>query len=186
MLFTQLGILDASFLLVECSSLRAASRRRRRRRAQVLTRTGGYVVKHIHRFDAYGSTLYLRPPIVPTNDTRNRPQHITLVMTGGHTGSIRLCRNPLLVVLDGAIKVLDGAVVANPETGTHVLQHGDIVRDHEHTTFEVIESGGERIHGFDVQVVGRLVQNQNVWVLQRETGKGDTRLLTSRKQRHFL
>lgn len=125
MSFTRFGIssvLTLREMLCVCSLLHL--------RVTLLTGTGDYVVKHIHHFYAYGGTLWIYIQgllLFPLMTFESARPIIALMMTSSHTGSIGLCRDSLLVVVDGAIKVLDGAVVANPETGAHVLQHGDVV-----------------------------------------------------------
>lgn len=55
------------------------------------------------------------------------------------TRLICLSRNPLLVVVDGAVEVFDGAVIAHPQGCAYVLEHRDVVADHEHTTLEYLQ-----------------------------------------------
>jgi hypothetical protein len=109
-----------------------------------------------------------------------------LVVLNSNTISASLRSDPLLVVLDSTTKVLNSPLVAHPQTGAHGLQHSNIVTDHQDTTLEVVECDGESVHGFDIQVVRRLVEDQDVRVLQTETGESDTRFLTSGKQAHLL
>lgn len=107
-------------------------------------------------------------------------------MLSNDTRLISLRRDPLLVILDSTTEVLHSAVVADPQTGANRLQHSDVVTDHQNTTLELLESKGKSIHSLDIQVVRRLVEDQDVRVLQTEAGESHTRFLTSGKQAEFL
>ena len=77
-------------------------------------------------------------------------------------------------------------MVADPETRAHVLQHGDVVADHQDASLEGPQGAGEGVHGLDVEVVGRLVQDEDVRVRQAKAGEGDAGFLTAGQQGHFL
>src|SRR3569833_2989141 len=103
-----------------------------------------------------------------------------------NTSGVGLGGDPLLVHLHVAGELLDGAAVADPEAGADGLQHGDVVADHEHAALEGLEGVGEGVHGLDVEVVGRLVEHEDVGVGEGEAGEGDAALLTSRQHLHLL
>lgn len=42
---------------------------------------------------------------------------------------------------------------------------------HQHAALKVAQGEGEGVHGFDVQVIGRLVEDENVRVRQGEAGE---------------
>ncbi len=58
--------------------------------------------------------------------------------------------------------------------------------DHQHAALEVAQGEGERVHGFDVEVVGRFVQDEDVRVREREAGEGHAGLLAAGEQGHSL
>ncbi|KAK4893196.1 hypothetical protein LTR66_014858, partial [Elasticomyces elasticus] len=60
--------------------------------------------------------------------------------------------------------MLNSAMVTHPEAVAHALQHRDIVADHQHAALEILQRERQGVHGFDVQVVGRLVEDEDVRV----------------------
>jgi hypothetical protein len=44
----------------------------------------------------------------------------------------------------------------------HVVEEGAVVADQEHRAVVVLQQGFEQLQGFDVEVVGRLVEHQHV------------------------
>ena len=55
------------------------------------------------------------------------------------TSFVGLCGDSALVRLHGAVEVLNRAIVAHPQACAHVLQHCDVVTDHENTTLELVQ-----------------------------------------------
>jgi len=108
------------------------------------------------------------------------------LMMLNHPRSISLFNDPLLIGLDIPRKALHAPIVAHPQVRAHVSEHRDIVRDHEHASVEISQRIGERVHGFHVQVVGGLVEDEDVRVCQREAGECHTGLLTSGEEAHLL
>ena len=53
------------------------------------------------------------------------------------------------------------------------------MRDEDDAALEVVERHRERLDRLDVEVVGGLVEEENVWRAPRELGKGEARLLPS-------
>lgn len=51
---------------------------------------------------------------------------------------VGLCCDPALVVLDRTVEMLNRAIVADPQACAYVLQHSDVVTDHQHTTLEFL------------------------------------------------
>lgn len=88
-------------------------------------------------------------------------------MLDSHPRLASLIANLLLILLHRALEMRDSPIITDPQTRADVLQHGHVVTDHQDTTFEVPESEGQGVHGFDVQVVTRFVEDQDVRV--RET-----------------
>lgn len=58
--------------------------------------------------------------------------------------------------------------------------------NHQDAALEVAQRERERVHGFDVQVVGRLVQDEDVRVREREAGERHAGFLAAGEERHFL
>jgi len=81
-----------------------------------------------------------------------------------HPRSIGLFNNPLLISLNIPRKALHTPTIAHPQMGAHVSEHSNIVRDHEHASTKIPQRVGERVHGFYVQVIGRLVEDEDVRV----------------------
>lgn len=87
--------------------------------------------------------------MVPSRDS-NRLEHGYLqrknayfllsrrLMSCSNTRSIGLRRDPLLVSLNIAIKLLNCSLIANPQRLTDVLQHRNIVRNHQNTSLELL------------------------------------------------
>lgn len=100
-------------------------------------------------------------------------------MLSNNTRIARLSRNSLLIILHRAIKMLDSTIIAHPQARAHVLQHGHIVADHQDTTLELAQRRAESVHGFDIQVIGRFVQDEDVRVLQADTRKCHAGFLAS-------
>ncbi len=82
-----------------------------------------------------------------------------------HAGSISLGLDPLLVLLHIARELLYRAPVTDPKRRTDCLQHSDVVRHHEHTALKLAECRRQRVHGLNVEVVGRFVKHEDVRVL---------------------
>ena len=99
---------------------------------------------------------------------------------------IRLRHDTLLVSLDIARKRLHAAIITDPQTRAHVLQHGDIMTDHEHAALERPQRARERVHGLDVQMVGRFVQDEDVRVRQTQARERDAGFLAARQEGHLL
>ena len=113
----------------------------------------------------------------PTNSLL-RPNNPTL--------RIRLIHNPLLISPDIPIELLHLAPIANPQTRTHILQHGNIVTNHQHAALEVFERQAQRVHGLDIEMVRRLVEDENVRVPETQTRECYAGFLAAGKEVHFL
>jgi len=99
--------------------------------------------------------------------------HLPLLMTLlNHPAIPSLLQNPFLVRLDVPRKRFHRSVIAHPQVSAHVRQHRDVVRHHEHASPKLSQCVAERVHRLNVQVVRRLVQHEDVWILQAEAGKG--------------
>ena len=79
-----------------------------------------------------------------------------------------------LVVVDSAHGNLDGSCC-------NVVYEFSVVTDHYHRFRTVDDEVFEPSDRFDIEVVGRLIQEQHVWRFQQQFGKLDTHAPTSRK-----
>lgn len=99
---------------------------------------------------------------------------------------VSLRSDALLVLLDVAGELPDGAVLADPQTGTDGLQHGDVVGNHEDAALELVEGPRQGVHGLDIEVVGRLVEDEDVGLGEGEAGERHAGLLTTGQHGHLL
>jgi hypothetical protein len=90
----------------------------------------------------------------------------------------------LTVVLEFSLESLYFTLVDNEESIAKSTEEILIVTNHHQTTFKVIECNNESIDGIKIKMVSRLIQEQDVRLLPRDHGEGDTRLLTSRQKVH--
>lgn len=97
-----------------------------------------------------------------------------------------LRHDPLLVRLDVPGERLHAPVIAHPQTRAHVLQHGHVVTDHQHASLERLQGIRQGVHGLDVEMIRRFVQDEDMRVRQTQTGKRNAGLLASGQQGHFL
>lgn len=61
-----------------------------------------------------------------------------------------------------------------------------VVTHHQHTSLEVLDSLHQPVHGVQVQVIGRLIQNEDMRIVPHANRKSDSRFLASGQQIHFL
>lgn len=99
---------------------------------------------------------------------------------------VSLRSDALLVLLDVAGELPDGAVLADPQTGTDGLEHGDVVGNHEDAALELVEGPRQGVHGLDIEVVGRLVEDEDVGLGEGEAGERHAGLLTTGQHGHLL
>lgn len=104
------------------------------------------------------------PPFIPNkNPTYLMPLHNPTL-----TPPFRRRRhNPPLITRHIPRKLLHGAMFANPQARAYCLQHRHVVTDHQHAALEFLQGEGKGVHGFDVQVVGRFVEYEDVRVGER-------------------
>ena len=97
-----------------------------------------------------------------------------------------LRHNPLLVRLDVSRKRLHAPVITHPQTRAHVLQHGHVVTDHQHASLEQPQRTRQGIHGLDVKMIRRFVQDEDMRVRQAQARKRNAGFLPPGQQGHFL
>lgn len=97
-----------------------------------------------------------------------------------------LRHDPLLIRLDVARKGLHAPIVTHPQTRAHVLQHGHVVTDHQHASLEQPQCARQGVHGLDVKMIRRFVQDKDMRVRQTQARKRNAGFLSSGQQGHFL
>ena len=96
-----------------------------------------------------------------------------------HSSGVGQSADAFLVGLDVAGELVDPTMFTDPEVGADVLDHGDVVRNHDDASLEPVERRGQGVHGFDVEMIRRLVQHQDVWLSEGKTGKCHARFLST-------
>ena len=116
------------------------------------------------------------------NLLRNPPSFLRL----DHPSLIRLRHDALLISLDIPRKRLHAPPITHPQTRAHILQHGHVMTNHQHATLERPQRARQSIHGLNVKMIGRFVQNEDMRVRQTQTRKRNAGLLTAGQEGHFL
>src|SRR5205814_4758009 len=80
-----------------------------------------------------------------------------------------------------ALEIFDPAMFEVPYSGCHFVDHVMIMSDQEQGAGIPLQRDIQGIDGFQIQMVGRLVQNQEVGFLQHQPAENDSRRFTSRK-----
>src|SRR5437867_422295 len=81
----------------------------------------------------------------------------------------------------GSLEVLDPAVFEVPDSSCHLIDHVMIVSYQEQGAGIPLQRDVKGVDGFQIQMVGRLVQNQEVGFLQHQAAENDSRRFTSGK-----
>ena len=74
----------------------------------------------------------------------------------------------------------------DPDVIADGVDERHVVRDDHHTTLEVAQCRHETVDRLEVQVVGRLVEEQQVRALHAKLDEDDARLLTTRERGDLL
>lgn len=90
----------------------------------------------------------------------------------------------LAVFIDVAIELSHSAVVDNVEAIAQSRQEVLIVRYDNKTTLVVVESHNERVNGVEIQMVRRLIEQQDMGLVPSDESEGNARLLTTGKEVH--
>ena len=56
---------------------------------------------------------------------------------------------------------------------TYLSYESEVVADQDHPSLKLIDGAGKSVDGLHVQMVGRLVQQEEVWPAERQPGKDD-------------
>src|SRR5688572_29645584 len=92
----------------------------------------------------------------------------------------RLCRLSQVLRVR-PLEVFDFSIPDVPDTRGHFVDHIVIVRYQQHGAWIALEREVEGVNGFQIQMVCRLVQNQEVRFLQHEPAKDNARGFASGK-----
>src|SRR5271170_7166173 len=79
------------------------------------------------------------------------------------------------VFLVGALEVFDGALVEVPDARCDFVDEVVIVGDEQHRAFILLKRDIEGIDGFEVEMVRRLVEDQDIWLLKHELAEEQAR-----------
>src|SRR5947208_375023 len=80
----------------------------------------------------------------------------------------------------GPLEILDPPMLEVPDSGGHLVDHIMIVSHQQQGAGIPLQRDVEGIDGFQIQMVGRLVQNQEVGFLQHQAAENDS----SRSEEH--
>src|SRR6185503_2321850 len=93
----------------------------------------------------------------------------------------------LLIGLEIALEPFDAAVALGGEdVGREAVEEEAVVADDHRAAGEILERFLERAQGLDVEVVGRLVEQQHVAALLEHLGEMDAVALTARELADLL
>ena len=76
---------------------------------------------------------------------------------------------------------LDGLAAQLPDAGADGVQKVPVMADDQHRAAVGFEVIFQPFHRFKVQMVGGLIQDQQIWALQQQAGQAQAGLLTARK-----
>src|SRR5271165_1140898 len=86
------------------------------------------------------------------------------------------------VFLVGALEVLNGALVEVPDACCNFVDEVVIVGDEQHRAFILLKRDIEGIDGFEVEMVRRLVEDQDIWLLKHELAEEQARGFSARER----
>ena len=75
----------------------------------------------------------------------------------------------------GAFEVIDFAVAEVPDAGGDFVDDVVVVRDQQDGAIVPLERNIQRVDGFQIEVVGRLVEDQEIRLLQHEFAEDQAR-----------
>ena len=100
--------------------------------------------------------------------------------------AIRLVAQVLLVHSDIRFPIAHRFVLAHPNLVRDLVDETEIVRHEHQPTVVSLDGFCERIDRFQIQVIRRLIEKQQVRTLHANHGKHETGLLTFRQLANFL
>ena len=102
--------------------------------------------------------------------------------------------NKILVLLELSVKANDGLVADGPQLLAHATDEELVVGDHNHAALELVQRVRQRLDRLcalyslsaltNIEMVGGLIQHQNVRPRVRDHGEGHARLLASTQRLH--
>ncbi|CAM2156142.1 conserved hypothetical protein [Paraburkholderia tropica] len=92
----------------------------------------------------------------------------------------------LLVIVQIAVEGFDAALGDQPEFVAHGAQQRAVVADQHHRPLEFVQRHGERFTRGEVEVVGRLVEQQQVGALPHDHAQHEPRLFAAAHRAHGL
>ena len=102
---------------------------------------------------------------------------------GGRAGALF---QPAGVILEIAVEVAYRAIGHQPELVADAAQQATIVRHHDDRAGELLQRGDQRVAHFEVEMVGRFVEQQQVGPLRHENREREAGALTAGKMHHGL
>ena len=90
----------------------------------------------------------------------------------------------LLVIFESFLPFRDALFLDDPEGAIAFLDEPLVVCDHDDSSVELVDGIAEGVDRFDVQVVGRLVEQQDMRHLQAQLDQNNTGLLTPAQVSH--
>mmetsp|Transcript_28114 Transcript_28114/g.47168 ORF Transcript_28114/g.47168 Transcript_28114/m.47168 type:complete len:225 (+) Transcript_28114:100-774(+) len=91
-----------------------------------------------------------------------------------------------LVLANGSLVAGDTAITADPEFLGDLRDETSVVTHQDHSSVKGVDGISESIDRFHVQVVRRLIENEDVGVLLGHEAEDDTGLLSIREELHTL
>jgi hypothetical protein len=79
----------------------------------------------------------------------------------------------------GTMEVFNGAVLEVPEAGGDFVDEVVVVGDEKHRAFIALESDVEGVDGFQVEVAGGLVEDEDVGLGENELAEGKASLFAA-------
>lgn len=87
----------------------------------------------------------------------------------------------LAVIVEAAVDLVDGLLLDDPQRAVGVTDEALVVRHDDHAALEVADGLREGVDALDVEVVGGLVEDEDVGRGEAELSQGHARLLSSRE-----
>jgi hypothetical protein len=74
----------------------------------------------------------------------------------------------------GALEIDDPAVLEVPHAGADFFEQVFVVGDQQHRAVVFLKRDVERVDRLEVEVIGRFVQDEHVWLEQHQTAEQQT------------
>ena len=99
-------------------------------------------------------------------------------------GGTRALLEPAGIVLEVAVEVADHAVGHQPELVADAAQEAAVVRHHDDRAGEILQRGDQRVPHLEIEVVGGLVEQQQVGSFGHQDGERQAGALAAREMHH--